>query len=173
VRILLDECIDRRLAKEIDGHEVVTVPQAGWAGIKNGELLALAQQQFDVLVTVDRNLSFQQNLPQFNIAVVILQAPTNRLNDLRRLVPKLHGLLQGLVKGQFRLLNLEIRNEIKRPGPAQTPTFFFPPNSPSTYPRQYREKTPHSVNEKSWPFRLGRRCLVGVKMACYSLTWLN
>lgn len=72
MRILLDECIDRRLAKEIEGHEVVTVPQAGWAGIKNGELLALAQQQFDVLVTVDRNLSFQQNLPQFNIAVVIL-----------------------------------------------------------------------------------------------------
>lgn len=84
MRILLDECIDRRLAKEIDGHEMVTVPQAGWAGNKNGEWLVLAQQQFDVLVTVDRNLSFQQNLPQFNIAVVILQAPTNRLNDLRR-----------------------------------------------------------------------------------------
>jgi hypothetical protein len=108
VRILLDECIDRRLAKEIKDHEVVTVPQAGWAGIKNGELLALAQEQFDVLVTVDRNLSFQQNLPQFNIAVVVLEAPTNRLIDLRRLLPKLHGLLQGLVKGQFHLVNLEI-----------------------------------------------------------------
>jgi hypothetical protein len=108
VRILLDECIDRRLAKEIKDHEVVTVPQAGWAGIKNGELLALAQEQFDVLVTVDRNLSFQQNLPQFNIAVVVLEAPTNRLIDLRRLLPKLHGLLQGLVKGQFHLVNFEI-----------------------------------------------------------------
>jgi hypothetical protein len=106
VRILLDECIDCRIAKEIEGHEVVTVPQAGWAGIKNGELLALAQEQFDVLVTVDRNLSFQQNLPQFNIAVVVLEAPTNRLIDLRRLLPKLHGLLQGLVKGQVRLVNL-------------------------------------------------------------------
>ena len=108
MRILLDECIDRRLAKEIKDHEVVTVPQAGWAGIKNGELLALAQEQFDVLVTVDRNLSFQQNLPQFNIAVVVLEAPTNRLIDLRRLLPKLHGLLQGLVKGQFHLVNFEI-----------------------------------------------------------------
>ncbi len=78
MRILLDECIDRRLAKEIEGHEVVTVPQVGWAGIKNGALLTLAQQQFDVLVTVDRNLSFQQNLPQFNLAVVLLEAPTNR-----------------------------------------------------------------------------------------------
>jgi predicted nuclease of predicted toxin-antitoxin system len=62
VKILLDECIDRRLVKEIEGHEVVTVPQAGWAGIQNGELLRLAQAQFDVFVTVDRNLSFQQHL---------------------------------------------------------------------------------------------------------------
>jgi len=73
VRILLDECVDRRLAKEITGHEVVTVPQKGWVGIKNGDLLALAQEQFDVFVTVDQNLSFQQNISQFNIAVVILQ----------------------------------------------------------------------------------------------------
>ena len=53
MRILLDECIDRRLAKEIEGYDVVTVPQAGWAGIQNGELLRLAQAQFDVFVTVD------------------------------------------------------------------------------------------------------------------------
>lgn len=65
---LLDECIDRRLAIEIEGHEVVTVPQAGWAGIQNGELLRLAQVQFNIFVTVDRNLSFQQHLPQFTIA---------------------------------------------------------------------------------------------------------
>ena len=85
MKLLLDECIDRRLAKEIEGHEVVTVPQAGWAGIQNGELLRLAQAQFDVFVTVDRNLSFQQHLPQFSIAVIVLQAPTNRLKDLRPL----------------------------------------------------------------------------------------
>lgn len=59
MKILLDECVDRRFAKEITRHEVVTVSQAGWAGIKNGELLTLAQEQFDVFVTVDRNLSFQ------------------------------------------------------------------------------------------------------------------
>ena len=50
MKLLLDECIDRRLAKEIEGHEVVTVPQAGWAGIQNGELLRLAQAQFDVFI---------------------------------------------------------------------------------------------------------------------------
>ncbi len=84
MKLLLDECIDRRLARDVEGHEVVTVPQAGWAGIQNGELLKRAQEQFEVFVTVDRNLSFQQHLPKFTIAVVVLQAPTNRLRDLRR-----------------------------------------------------------------------------------------
>jgi hypothetical protein len=77
------------MARELEGHEVITVPQAGWAGIKNGELLTRAQARFDVFVTVDRNLAFQQNISQFTIAVIVLQAPTNRLQDLRPLIPKL------------------------------------------------------------------------------------
>jgi len=83
VKLLLDECIDCRLAKEIEGHEVVTVPQAGWSGVQNGDLLRRAEGQYDVFVTVDRNVAFQQHLPQFAIAVVLFQAPTNRLKDLR------------------------------------------------------------------------------------------
>ena len=89
MKILLDECIDRRLARDLTGHEVKTVPQMGWAGIKNGELLSLAQASFDVFVTVDRNLSFQQNIPRYNIAVVVLRCRTNRLGDLQSLVPQL------------------------------------------------------------------------------------
>ena len=106
MKILPDECIDRRLAKEIEGHEVVTVPQAGWAGIQNGELLILAQAQFDVFVTVDRNLSLQQHLPQFTIAIIVLQAPTNRLKDLRPLVPQLHRMLPVAPKGQVTWVSL-------------------------------------------------------------------
>jgi hypothetical protein len=68
VRILLDECVDRRFPREITGHEVTTVPDAGWAAAKNGDLLALAEKDFDAFVTVDRNLSFQQRLPRFAIA---------------------------------------------------------------------------------------------------------
>jgi hypothetical protein len=93
VRVILDECIDRRFAKDIQGYEVLTVPQAGWAGIKNGELLTRTQTQFDVFVTVDRNLAFQQNIPQFTIAVIVLQAQTNRLKDLRPLLPNLLQIL--------------------------------------------------------------------------------
>ncbi|MDE3118454.1 MAG: DUF5615 family PIN-like protein [Nitrospirota bacterium] len=102
MRVLPDECIDRRLAKDIDGHDVVTVPQAGWAGIKNGDLLRLAQERFDVFVTVDRNLSFQQHLPHFAIAVIVFQAPTNRLKDLRSLLPQLQQMLPLVPKGEMR-----------------------------------------------------------------------
>lgn len=100
MKVLLDECVDRRLAKDIEGHEVVTVPQAGWTGIKNGDLLRLAHTQFDVFVTVDRNLSFQQHLPQFSIAVIVLQAATNRLHDLRPLVLQLLKILPTAPKGR-------------------------------------------------------------------------
>jgi len=100
VKLLLDECIDRRLARDLAGHEVRTVPQMGWAGIKNGALLTLAEKEFDAFITVDRNLSFQQNLPEFNIAVLVLHAPSNRLADLRPLVPKILLTLPALTKGQ-------------------------------------------------------------------------
>jgi hypothetical protein len=100
VKVLLDECIDRRFAGEITGHDVKTVPQMGWATIKNGELLALAEQAFDVFVTVDRNLSFQQHLPRYDIAVIILRAQSNRLHDLRPLLPKLLESLPAAKRGE-------------------------------------------------------------------------
>jgi hypothetical protein len=71
----------------------------GWAGIKNGALLALAEQDFDVFITADRNLAFQQNLPKFNIAVIVLHATSNRLADLRPLAPKILSTLSTLSKG--------------------------------------------------------------------------
>lgn len=89
MRVLVDECVDWRLSREIVGHDVKTTRQMGWATIRNGELLGLAAREFDVFVTVDRNLSFQQNIPAFAIAVVVLRARSNRLSDLRPLVPAL------------------------------------------------------------------------------------
>ena len=84
MKVFLDECVDRRLARDIIGHDVKTATQMGWTAIKNGELLALAAKQFDVFVTVDRNLSFQQNLGSFAVAVVVLRAKSNRLAILGR-----------------------------------------------------------------------------------------
>jgi len=87
LRILLDECIDRRFAGEIAGHDVKTVEDMGWKGVKNGKLLSLCEKEFDVFITVDQNLPHQQNLSALNVAVLILAAPTNKLSDLKRLVP--------------------------------------------------------------------------------------
>jgi hypothetical protein len=89
VRILLDECVDWRLSRDLVGHEVRTARQMGWTTLKNGELLALASHQFEAFITVDRNLAFQQNLARLPITVIVLHPQTNRLADLRRLVPKL------------------------------------------------------------------------------------
>jgi hypothetical protein len=106
VKLLLDECIDRRFAKELTWHDVRTVPQMGWATKKNGELLALAEAEFDVFITVDRNLSFQQNLPKFNIAILVLHAPSNRLADLKLLIPKILSVLPTLTKGQAESVSI-------------------------------------------------------------------
>jgi len=102
VKILLDECVDERLADEFVGHDVHTVRQMGWKGKQNGELLALAEEHFEAFVTTDRNLSFQQNLTRFRIAVVVLTAPSNRLSDLRPIVPAVLKLLPFVKKGEVR-----------------------------------------------------------------------
>ena len=106
MKILLDECVDRRFAKDLPGHFVRTVPQMGWATIKNGELLTLAEKDFDVFITVDRNLSFQQNLPRFNIAVLVLRAQSNRLADLKPLAPKVLSILPSLSKGKAEVVGI-------------------------------------------------------------------
>jgi hypothetical protein len=91
---LLDECVDWRLSRSIVCHEVKSVGQLGFAVVKNGDLLALADAQFDIFITVDRNLSFQQNIKGVRIAVVVLRGKTNRLADLIPLVPKLLTSIQ-------------------------------------------------------------------------------
>jgi hypothetical protein len=89
MRVLLDECLPRRLKRELSGLDVKTVPEMGWAGIKNGALVAAATGFIDVFVTADRNLTFQQNVPQFTFAVIVLRCKSNRFEDLLPLIPEL------------------------------------------------------------------------------------
>ena len=104
MRVLLDESVDWRLGREIAAHDVKTARQMGWTTIRNGELLALASEQFDVFVTVDRNLSFQQDIVSFSIAVVVLQARTNRLADLRLLAPSLLSAIEATPSGTAKFI---------------------------------------------------------------------
>ena len=105
MKVLLDECVPRRLAAQIIGHDVKTVPQTGWAGIKNGRLLKLAESAFDVFITVDRNLSFQQNVMELQIAVMVLAAKSNRFQDLLPLVPKILASLARIRRGEIVMVS--------------------------------------------------------------------
>ncbi|MBV8737410.1 MAG: DUF5615 family PIN-like protein [Alphaproteobacteria bacterium] len=104
MRVLLDECIDWRLGRELVPHEVKTARQMGWTTLKNGELLALASAQFDIFVTVDRNLSFQQDIISFSIAVVGLWARINQLADLRPLLPSLLSAIEATPPGTAKFI---------------------------------------------------------------------
>ena len=88
MRVLLDECVPRTLRHDLPGHEVKTVAEAGWTGAKNGELLRLAAQRFDVLLTVDSNLAYQQNLANAPISVIVVHARTNDIADLQPLMAR-------------------------------------------------------------------------------------
>ena len=101
MRILLDECLPRRLKGDLAGHDTSTVPEMGWASKRNGERLALAEKTFDVFLTVDRNLSFQNDVHRFAIAVVVMYAAGNTLSQLRPLVPELLVALGAVAPGQI------------------------------------------------------------------------
>src|SRR5205085_12539309 len=105
MRILIDECIDWRLLRDLASHDVKTVRQMGWTAIVNGALLTLAEQDFDVLLTTDKNLSFQQNVSRFNIGVVVLRARSARLRHLRELVPSLLKVLPDVKTGEVHTLS--------------------------------------------------------------------
>jgi hypothetical protein len=99
MKVFLDECVDWRLSRDIVGHEVKTARQMNWTAIENGELLKLASQTFDVFVTVDQNLSFQQDLTGLPIAVIVIRAKTNRLADLKIFVPRLLLAIESVQPG--------------------------------------------------------------------------
>ena len=96
MRVLLDESLPRPLGRQLTGHAVRTVGQAGWASFKNGVLLRLAAQDFDVLITADQNLEHQQDIESLPIAVLVLVADSNRLESLQPLVPKILAALDAL-----------------------------------------------------------------------------
>ena len=96
MRILLDESLPKELQSELPGHEVRTVQEMGWSSLKNGELLARSVNRFDVFLTADQNLRYQQNLSALPVSVAVLAAKSNRIQDLRPLIPELLESLSDL-----------------------------------------------------------------------------
>jgi len=104
IRLVLDECVPVRLRRAFVSHEVSTVVLEGWAGAKNGQLLALAAQRFDALITVDKNLPYQQNTTSLPLAVLVLDTVSNELPYLLPLVPAVERELAQLVRGRYVLI---------------------------------------------------------------------
>lgn len=104
MKVLLDECLPKKLKHEVVADEVKTVPEVGWASKKNGELLRLAQLDFDVLLTNDQNLEHQQNLKRFDLAFVVLVAPTNDIEDLKPLMPAANEAMRTIQPGEIRYI---------------------------------------------------------------------
>lgn len=99
MRLLLDECVPRHLRRELSDHEVRTVPEMGWAAKKNGELLGLASQHFDVFITTDQRLVYQQHVSRFSVAIAVLVAKRNKIEFLIPLVPELQRILKEVQPG--------------------------------------------------------------------------
>jgi predicted nuclease of predicted toxin-antitoxin system len=102
MRALLDEQLPADLARSLPGHQVDTVASCGWAGVKNGELLRRASGNYDVFITMDRGIEYQQNLTTLTFAVLLLRAPSNRMRHLQPLIPEILATLPELGPGQFR-----------------------------------------------------------------------
>ena len=106
MRVLLDECVPRRLRQELPSHEVRTVVEMGWGGIKNGALLQRATADFDVFLTVDQNIQYQQNLSVLPLSVIVLVAQSNDINVLQPLMPKVQELLPNIQAGMLYQINV-------------------------------------------------------------------
>ena len=106
MRVLLDECVPRRLKLDLVGHDARTTPEMGWASKRNGDLLGLAAGAgFESFLTVDRKLEHQQNLSAFDIAIVVLVANSNTLAELRPLMPRVVEVLPTAKRGEVTLVS--------------------------------------------------------------------
>jgi predicted nuclease of predicted toxin-antitoxin system len=105
MRVLVDECVDWRLLRDLTDYDGRTVKQLGWEHIEDGELLSLAAADFDVFVTVDKDLPREQDIGRFDIAVIVLRGRTTRLVDLRELLEPLREALRGAKPRELTILS--------------------------------------------------------------------
>lgn len=99
MRVLLDECVPRPLGRALTRHHWSTVPKEGWSGFKNGQLLRAIEGRWDVLLTTDTNIPWQQATARFDLAVLIVRARSNDIDDLQPWVPEILRALPALSKG--------------------------------------------------------------------------
>ncbi len=109
MRVLLDESLPRKLKEHLPEHTVFTVPEIGWAGKKNGELLRIAEERFDVFLTPDAQLPDQQNLAGLRLSIIVVSARSSDIADLIPLIQTLRHFLARIAPGQVMRLSTELR----------------------------------------------------------------
>ena len=101
MKVLMDECLPRKLKHHLSGHIASTVPEMGWAGIKNGASLRLMESTFEAFITIHSNMQYQQNLGTLQIGIVVLAAPDNTIETLLPLASKILQALDSIQAGQI------------------------------------------------------------------------
>ena len=96
MRILLDESVPEKLGRLLVGHSYSTIQRQGWTSVKNGKLLNLAKDDFDVLLTADKGMEYQQNQDALPVAILVVRARSNRMEDLGRAVPAILTALEEM-----------------------------------------------------------------------------
>ncbi len=99
MKVLVDECVPLKLVRMLSGHQFTTAQRKGWGSFKNGRLLSMAESEFDLFITCDRNLEYQQNLKGRKIAILFLS--TNHWPTLKRRVALVQGALDSIKSGEF------------------------------------------------------------------------
>lgn len=100
MKILFDVCCPRPLRTFLPGHEVLTAQEMGWRRLQNGNLLAQAQTLFDVMISTDSNIEYQQSLPDYEISLIVLRSVTGRIPELLTLIPDCLQAIQEIQKGE-------------------------------------------------------------------------
>ena len=106
MKILLDECVTKHLKKYLTEFDVCTVSEMGWSGIKNGKLMQFCTENgFDILLTIDKNLMFQQNIEKYALTIVAINCPTSKLEALLNYLPNLKQQIQNFEKGKSYVID--------------------------------------------------------------------
>jgi predicted nuclease of predicted toxin-antitoxin system len=106
MKILLDECVTKRLKKHLEAFDVFTVTELGLSGIKNGKLMTYcSENQFDILLTIDKNLMFQQNLDRYPVTIAVLNCTTSKIDKLLTFLPSFFSQLNEFAKHKAYLIN--------------------------------------------------------------------
>ncbi len=106
MKILLDECVTKKLKPYLAGHEVLTVTQKGWNGLKNGKLLERAvSDNFDLLLTIDKNILYQQKVEEYNIIVAVIDTPSSSIKTISGFIPRFNELLPSFEKRNLYIIS--------------------------------------------------------------------